>query len=169
MRLSLLFLLFSPKSCLTVHNLMDCSTPGFPVPYYLPEFAQTHVHWVIMPSNHLNLCHPLLFLPSVFPSIRVFSNELALCIRFPKYWSFSFSISPPNKYSELISLRIDWFDISLQSKGLSSVFSNTTIQKHQSFSTQPSLWSNSHIHTWLLKNHSFNWMDLCWQSNVSAF
>ena len=101
----------------------------------------------VMPFNHLILCCPLLLLPSIFPSIRVFSNELALCIRFPKYWSFSFSISPPNKYSELISLRIDWFDISLQSKGLSSVFSNTTIQKHQSFSTQPSLWSNSHIHT----------------------
>ena len=65
----------------------------------------------VMPFNHLILCHPLLLLPSVFPSIRVFSNELALCIRQPKYWSFSFSISPPNEYSGLISFRIDWFDL----------------------------------------------------------
>ena len=80
-------------------------------------------------------------LPSIFPSIRVFSNESALCIRWPKYWSFIFSISPSNKYSELTSL------ISLQSKGLSRVFSNTTVQKHQFFGAQLSLWSNSHIHT----------------------
>ena len=100
----------------------------------------------VMPSNHLILCHPLFFLPSIFPSIRVFSNESALCIRWPKYWSFSFSISPPIEYSGLIFLGwTGW--ISLQSKGLSRVFSNTTVQKHQFFGTQLSLWSNSHIHT----------------------
>ena len=66
---------------------------------------------LVMPSNHLVICHPLLFLPSIFPSIRVFSNESALCIRWPKYWSFSFSISPSNKYSGLISFKIDWFDL----------------------------------------------------------
>ena len=89
----------------------------------------------VMPSNHLILCSPLLLLPSIFPSIRVFSNELALHIRWPKYWSFSFSISPSNEYSGLISFRIDWFD------HFSSVFSNTTIpvQKHQFFGTQHSL------------------------------
>ena len=90
---------------------MDCSTPGFPVLHYLLEFAQTHVHLVsdaIQPSHPLP---PLLLLPSVFPSIRVFSNESALCIRWPKYWSFSFSISPSNEYSGLISFRIDWFDL----------------------------------------------------------
>ena len=93
---------------------------------------------LVMPSNHLILCRPLLLLPSVFPSIRVFSSELALCITWPKYWSFSSSISPSNEYSALISFRIDWF-FSLQLKGLSGVFSNTTIQKHQFFSAQPSL------------------------------
>ena len=87
----------------------------------------------VMPSNHLIFCHPLLFLPSIPASIRVFSNESALCSRWPKYWSFSFSISPSNEHPGLISLGwTDW--ISLQSKGLSRVFSNTTVQKHQFFS-----------------------------------
>ena len=102
----------------------------------------------IMPSNHLILYHPLLFLSSVFPSIRVFSSVSTLHIRWPKYWSFRLSISPFNEYSGLISSRIDWFDL-LTVKGLSRVFSSTTIQMHQFFSTQPSLWSSSHICTWL--------------------
>ena len=102
----------------------------------------------VMLSNHLILCRPLSLLPWVFPSIGVFSNESALHIRWPKYWSFSFSISPSNEYSGLIPLRLTGL-ISLQSKGLSRVFSTTTIQKHQFFSTQPSLWSNSHMHTWV--------------------
>ena len=86
----------------------------------------------VMPSNHFILCHPRLLLPSVFPSIRVCSNESVLLIRWPKYWNFSCSISPSNEYSGLISFRINWL-ISLQSKGLSKVFSNTTVQKHQFF------------------------------------
>ena len=92
-------------------------------------------------SNHIILCHPLLI--SVFPSIRVFFNELALHIRWPKYWSFSFSISPSCEYSGLISFWIDWFDF-LAVQGLTRIFSST-IQKHQYFSTQPSLWSNSAV------------------------
>ena len=92
----------------------------------------------LMPSNHLILCHPLLLLPSIFPSIRVFSNESVLCIRWPKYWNFSFSISPSNEYSGLISFRIDGW-ISLQSKGLSRVFINTAVQKHRFFCAQLSL------------------------------
>ena len=92
---------------------MDCSTPGLPVHHQLSEFTQTHVHWV-MPSNHLILCHPLLLLPSIFPSIKIFSNESVLCIRWPKYWSFSFSISPSNEYSGLISCRIDWLGLIVQ-------------------------------------------------------
>ena len=104
----------------------------------------------VMPPNHLILCCPLLLLPSICLTIRIFSNELALRIRWPKYWSFSFSSSPSNEYSGLISFRIDWL-ISLQSMGLSRVFSNTTVQKHQFFATQLSLWSNSHIRTWLLE------------------
>ena len=118
---------------------------GFPVLHYLPEFAQTRIHWVgdaIQPSL---LCFPFLFLSSIFPSIRVFSNESALCIRWPKYWSFSFSISPSNEYSGLTGL------ISLRSKELSRLFFSTTIWKHHFWGTQPSLWSDSHIHTWLLE------------------
>ena len=97
------------KLCLTVCNPKDYSTPGFPV--HLPEFAQTRVHWVddaIEPSHPLS---PLLFLPSVSPSIRVFSNKSALHIRWPKYSSFSFSISPSNEYSGMISFRAGWFDL----------------------------------------------------------
>ena len=97
------------KSCPTVCDFMNCSMPGFPVLYYLPEFAQTHES--VMPSKHLILCHPLLLLPSVFPSIGVFSSELALCIKWAKYWRLSFSISPSSEYSGLISLRIDQFDL----------------------------------------------------------
>ena len=96
----------------------------------------------VMLSNYLILCHLLLLLPSTFPSITVFSNELALRIRWPKYWNFS--ISPSNEYSGLISFRIDCF-ITLQSMGLSKVFSSTTIPKHQFFGAQSSLWSYSHI------------------------
>ena len=88
---------------------MDCSMLGFPLHYQLLELAQTHVH-LVMPSNRLILCHPLL-LPSIFPSTRVFSNESVLHIRWPKYWNFSFSISPSNEYSGLISFRMDWLDL----------------------------------------------------------
>ena len=88
---------------------MDCSMPDFSVHHQLPESTQTHVHWV-MPSNHLILFCPLLLLPSIFPSIRVLSNESVLWIRWPKYWSFSFRISPSNEYSGLISFRMDWLD-----------------------------------------------------------
>ena len=90
---------------------MDCSMPGFPVHHQLPEFTQTHVHPVsdaIQPSHPI---FPLLLLPSIFPSIRIFSNESVLRIRWPKYWSFSFSISPSNEYSGLISYRMDWLDL----------------------------------------------------------
>ena len=92
----------------------------------------------VMPSNHLILCHPLLLLPSIFPSIRVFSNESVLHIRWSKYWSFSFSISPSSEYSGLISFGMNWFDQGI-SKGLLRVFSNTTVQKHQFFGAQLSL------------------------------
>ena len=90
---------------------MDCSTSDFPVLHYLPEFAQTRVHWVDDATEPSHPLSPLLFLPSVFPSIRVFSNESALHIRKTKYWSFTFSISPSNEYSGLISFRTDWFDL----------------------------------------------------------
>ena len=127
----------------------------------------------VMPSNHLILCWPLLLLPSIFPNSRniekiffpilsqhweniflnlsqLFSNELALCIRWPKYWSFSFSISPSSECQGWFPIELTGL-ISLQSNGLSRVFSNTTVQKHQFFSAQLSLWSKFHIRTWLLE------------------
>ena len=90
---------------------MDCSTPGFPVLHHLPELLKLMSIESVMPSNHLILLHPLLLPPSIFLSIRVFSNESAPCIRWPKYWSFSFGISPSNEYSGLISFMMDWFDL----------------------------------------------------------
>ena len=99
------------QSCPTVCNPMDCSTPGLPVQHQLLEFTQTHVIESVMPSNHLNLCYPHLLPPLIFPSIRVFSNESVLRIRWPEYWSFSFSISPSNEHPGLISFKMDWLDL----------------------------------------------------------
>ena len=109
----------------------------------LPKFMSIES---MMPSIHLILCCPLLLLPSNFPQIKVFSNELAVCIMWPKYWSFSFSISSSNEHPGLISFRMDWLDL-LAVQGTLKVFSNTTVQKHQFFGTLPTLWTNSHIHT----------------------
>ena len=134
--------------CPTLCNPMDCSTPGFSIVHHLPELAQTHVHWVsdaIQPSHSLS---PLLFLPSIFSSIRVFSNESVLCISGDQSIGVSASVLPMNiqDWSPL-----EWTGlISLPTKGLSRVFSNTTAQKHQFFGPQLSFWSNSHIHTWLM-------------------
>ena len=137
--------------CHTLCDHMGYGTPGLPVHHQLLEPTQTHVRWVsdaIQPSHPLSSPSPPSFnhpviplssLPSIFPSIRVFSNESALLIRWPKYWSFSFNISPSSEYSGLISFRIDWFALLLQSKGLSRVFCNTGVQKHYFFSTQLSL------------------------------
>ena len=135
---------------LTLCKPIDCRTWGLPVHHQLLKFIQTHDHWVgdaIQPSHPL---FPRLLLPSVFPGIRVFSNESALHIKWPKYWSFSFNISPSNEYSGLISFRMDWLDL-LAVQGSPRVFSNTTVQKHQFFSAQLSSQSNSHIHTWPLE------------------
>ena len=123
----------------------------------------------MMPSKHLILCHPLLFLPSIFPSTKVFSNELVLCSRWPNYWSFSFSSSSFNEYSELISFRIDWFDLLAVQGTLKSL-----LQHHSSKASI--LWCSaffivqlSHPYMTTGKKHSFGYMDLFWQSNVSAF
>ena len=137
-------------SCLTLCDPMDCSMPGFPVLYQFLKLAQTHAHRVgdaIQPSHPL---YPLLLLPSIFPSIRVFSKESVLPISWPKYWSFSLASALPMNIQ-------DWFPLGwtglmiLQSKGLSRVFSNTTVQKHQFFGAQLSFWLNSHIYTWPLE------------------
>ena len=121
------------------------------------------------PFNHLILCCPLCPLPSIFPSIGVFSNESSLCIRWPKYWSFSLGISPSNEYSGLISFRIDWFDLCAVQGTLKSLLQHhspkASILSHSAFFYSPTVTSiNNH---W--KNHSFDYMDLCFQSDVSAF
>ena len=124
----------------------NCSTPGLPVHHQLPEFTQTHVHPVgdaIQPSHPLST---LLLLPPISPSIRVFSNESTLRMRWPKYWSFSFSISPFKEIPGLISFRMDWLDF-LAVQGTLKRFFSTTVQKHQFFGAQLSSQSNSHIHT----------------------
>ena len=102
-------LLFSDWSCLTLYDPMNCSTPG--LPSLSPRVFSNSCPLSQMPYTHPIFCHPLLLLPSIFPTIRVFSNESTLCIKWPKYWSFSFSISPSNEYSGLISFRIGWFDL----------------------------------------------------------
>ena len=146
---------------------MDHRTPSFPVLLYPLELAHTHVHQVGMPSNHLILYHPLLLLPWILHSIRVFSSESALCIRWPKYWSFSFNISPSNEYSGLISFRIDSLDL-LAVQGTSLLqhhSSKASILQCSGFFIVPTLTS---IHDYW-KNHSFDYTDLCWWSNVSVF
>jgi len=110
---------------------MDCSTPGFPVFHNLPVFTSLLKLMSIesvTPSNHLILCHPLLLLPSIFPSIRVFSNESVLCIRWPKYWSFSFSISLSNEYLGLLSFRIYWFDLLVVQGTLKSLLQHHSLK-----------------------------------------
>ena len=130
---------------------MDCSMPRLLVHHQQSKLAQTHVYRAgdaIQPSYPLSSPSPPTF---NYPSIRVFSSGSVLHIKWPKYWSLSFSISPSNEYSGLISFRMDWLNLLELSRGLSRVLFNTTVQKHQFFSTQPSLWSSSHIHTWLLE------------------
>ena len=105
------FVVVQSLSHVQLCDSMDCSTPDFPVLHHFLEFALTHVHRVSDAIHHLILCCPLILLASIFPSIRVFSSKSVLRIRWQKYWSFSFSISPSNAYSRLICFRIDWFDL----------------------------------------------------------
>ena len=118
----------------------------------------------VMPSNHLIHCHPLLLLPSVFPSIRIFSSESVLHIRCPRYWHFNFSISPSHEYLGLISFRIDWFDLLAVQGTLKNLLQHHS-SKVLSFLYSPTL--TSKLDYW--KNHSLEKMDLYWQSNVPAF
>ena len=151
-----LLLLFT-QSCLTLSDPMHCSIPGSSVlqhPKLLSLLKFMSIESV-MPSTPLILCYPLLLLPSIFPSIRAFSNELALHIRWLKYWSFSISISPSNEYSELTSFRMDWLDL-LSVQGTES--SPTWVQQHQFFGAQLFLWSNFHIHTRVLEKPQL-WLD----------
>ena len=116
------------RSVLSLCDPLNRSMPGLPVYHQLPEFTQTHIHWVddaIQPSHPLS--RPLLFLPSIFPSIKVFSNESVLCTRWPKYWNFSFNISPINEHPGLISCRMDWLDLLAVQETLKSL-----LQHHSS-------------------------------------
>ena len=128
---------------------MDCSTPGLPDRHQLPEPAQTHVHQVGDASNHLILCRPLLLLPSIFPSTT--TNESVLHIRWPKYWSFSFSISPSNEHPALISFRMDWLEVLVVQGILKSLLQHHSLKAsiHQRSATLTS------IHDYW-KNHSFD-------------
>ena len=138
------------QSCPTLCNPMDCRRQAsLSITNYQSLLKLMSIESV-MPSNHLILCHPFPLPPSIFPSIRVFSNESLLCIRWPKYWSFSFIISPSNEYSGPISIKMDWLELLAVQETLKSLL-HTTFQKHQFFSAQLSLWSNSHIHTRLLE------------------
>ena len=157
------------QSCLILCNPMDCSTPGFPVLHYLPEFAQAHVDWVnhgLQPSYSLS---PPSLLPSIFPSIRIFTNESALCVRWPKCWSFQLqsSVLPMNTqdWSPL------WWTVGSPCSPRDSQESSPTPQfKSISYSALSLLYGPTltSIHDYW-KNHSFDHTDLCQQSNISAF
>ena len=160
------------QSCLTLGDPMDCSISGSPllsftISWSLPKLMSIES---VMPSNHLILCCPLLLLPSIFPSIRVSSNESALHIRWIKYWNFSFNISSSNEYSGLISFRMDWLDL-LAVQGRHSQESSPIPQFKSINSLALSLLYGATLISicdyW--KNHSFDYVDLHWQSNVSAF
>ena len=147
---------------------MDCNMLGLPVHHQLPEFTQTHVHWfsdTIQPSHPLSSPFPL---PSIFPSIRVFSNESALRMRWPKNWSFSFNISPSNEHPGLISFRVDWLDLLAVLGTLQSLIKHhsskaSILQCSTFFPVQL-----SHPYVTTRKTNSFNSTNLCRQSNVSA-
>ena len=136
------------QSYLTLCNPMNCSMPGLPVHHQHPEFTKTHAHRVVMPSSHFIFCCPLLFLPPIPPSIRVFSNESTLRMRWPEYWTFSFSISPSNEHPGLISFRMDWLDLLAVQGTLKSLLqhhsSKASIFRHPAFFT---------VQRWHLLNH----------------
>ena len=157
-------LLFSRSVASDICDPMDCSTPDFPVFHYLLEFAQTHSIKSMMPFKHLILFH-LLFLPSIFLSIRVFSNESALRIKWPQYWSFSFSISSSIEYSRQISFRIDWLDRLAVQGTLKSLLQHHSLKASMCWHSALFMVQLSHqsVHE-CRKNHSFDYKDLCWQS-----
>ena len=143
------------QSWLTLCDPINCIMPGLPVHHQLPEFTQTHVHRVGMPSSHLILCRPLLLLPPIPPSIRVFSNESALCRRWPKYWSFIFSIIPSKEIPGLISFRMDWLDLLAVQGTLKSLLQHHSSKAsilQPSFLHSPTL-TSTHDHR---KNHSLD-------------
>ena len=157
------------ESCPTLCDPMDWSTPGLPVHHSLPEFTQTHVHWVSDAIQYLILCHSLLLLLSIFPSIRVFSKESVLHIRWPKYWSFSFNIHPSNEHPGLISFRMHWLNLLAVQGTLKSL-----LQHHSSKASI--LWHSaffivqlSHSYMTTGKIIALTRWTFVLQSNISAF
>ena len=142
------------QSCPTLCDPMKCSTPGFPVHHQLLEFTQTHIHRVSDAIQPSHLCCPLLLLPPIPPSIRVFSNESTLRMRWPKYWSFSFNIIPSKEIPGLISFRMDWLDLLAVQETLKSLLQHHSL-KASILWHSVSLWFNSHIHMWLLEKSYF--------------
>jgi len=156
------------QSCLTLCDPMNHSRPSLPVHHQLPEFTQTHVHRISDAIQHLILCCPLLLLPPIPPSIRDFSNESNLPMRWPKYWSFSFNFSPSNEHPGLISFRMDWLDLlAVQGTHESSPTPQFKSINSLALSLLHSPTLTSVYDYW--KNCTLDQMDLCWQSNVSAF
>ena len=163
------FLSSVTQSWPTLCDPMDCSMPGFPVPHNTQSFLKLTSIKSVMSSKHLILCRPLLLLPSIFPSIGGFSNESALYIKWPMYWSFGFSISPPNEYSGLISFRMDWLDLLAVQGTLKSLLQHhsskaSTLRRSAFFIVQL-----SHPYMTTGKTITFTKWTLCWQNNVSAF
>ena len=157
------------KSCTTLCNPMDCSMPGFPGLYYLPEFDQTLVHWI---RDAIQSFHSLS--PPSPPALSLSQNQdlfqwISSSYQSPKYWSFSFTIGPSSEYSGLISFRIDWFDLLAVQGTLKNLLqyhsSKASVLQHSSFL----MVQLSHLLMTTGKNHSFDYMDLCQQSNISAF
>ena len=148
---------------------MNCSMPGFPVTHYLPGMLKLMFIDSLMPSNQLIVCHSLLLLPLVFPILTVFSNELALHIKLPKYWSFSISISPSKEYLGLISFRIDWINLLVVQGTLKNLLQHHSLKASilwHSTLTWVSTFTSIHDY-W--KNYNFDYTDFCWQSEDSAF
>ena len=146
-----------------------CSTLGSPVLHYLLQLLKLMSIETMMPSNHLILCHPLLLLSSIFPSIRVFPNESAIHIRWLQYWSFSFSISPSDVYSGLISFRMDWLDLLAVQGTLKSFLQHHSSKASILLSSAFFMVQISHLYMTYWENHSFDYMDFRQQSDVSAF
>ena len=155
------------QPCLTLCDTMDCSTPGLPVPQYLPELAQTHIHWV---SDAIQPPHPLL--PASPPALNLSQHQRPFqwvgSIMWPNYWSFSVSISLSNEYSGLISFRIDWFDVPAVQGTLKGLLQHQS-SKASVLGCSVFIIQLSHLYMTTEKNHSFDYMNLCWQSDVSAF
>ena len=153
----------------TLHDPVNRCTRGLPVLHHLPELLKPMSTESVMPSNHLILCRPLLLLPSIFPSISIFSNESVLHTRWPKYWSFSFSISPSNEHPGLISFRMDWLDLLAVQGTLNSLLqhhsSKASVIQHSAFL----MVQLSHPYMTTGKTIALTRQTFCWQSDVSAF